>query len=62
MKGEDVNVLVSKKKKINNEDNLKINKGLDLKAVYCLGTKINGEWQVFVKICSPISCAGIPER
>lgn len=61
MKGETLNVIISKK--VNNEDNLKINKDLDLKATYCPRTKINGEWQVFVKIsCSPVSRAGIPER
>lgn len=47
----------------NNEGNLKINKDLDLKVTYCPRTKINGGWQVFVKIFySPISCAGMPER
>lgn len=47
MKGEALNVIISKQ--INNEDNLKINKDGDLKATYCPRTKINGEWQVFMR-------------
>lgn len=44
-KGEALDVIISKQ--INNKDNLKINKDLDLKATYCPRTKINGEWQFF---------------
>lgn len=45
MKGGALNLIISLRKN-NNKDNLKINKDLGLKATYCPGTKINGEWQV----------------
>lgn len=63
MKGEALNVMISEKKKKKNEGNFKINKDLDLKATYRLGTEINGEWQVFVTMsCSMSSRGEFPER